>query len=220
MRSPARAKRRIAMSKKRYTSDEMREMEPFAVVVKMTKYGPVKETKKTNDLRAMLLQAADLEEELKRSIADAHAALAERDALQAQLAENDAKWASRVELQKCCTETVQNELNQVRALLDETRLKWSCHEKACKTCPCQASKTDETGRTRHLCDCTRQETVLSHMEKNCSKFANYDEAVEAFMKFCNNERGMPCGDCPYVGEKLSCMARWIMDIEKKGDGNG
>lgn len=162
------------MSERQYTSQEMREMEPFAVVVKMTKYGPVNETKKTNDLRAMLLQAADLEEELKRSIADTHAALAERDALQAQLAESDSKWKSIVELQKRCTETVQNELDKVRTLLDETRLKWSCHETACKTCPCRVSKTDEAGRTHHLCDCTRQETVLRHMEMNCAKFANYD----------------------------------------------
>ena len=100
---------------------------------------------------------------------------------------------------------------KAESALTETRLKWLCHETACKTCPCRASKTDETGRTRHLCDCARQETVLSNLKKNYAKFANYDEAVEAFMKFCNNERGMPCGDCPYVGEKLSCMARWIMD---------
>lgn len=105
------------MSEKRYTSEEMREMEPFAVVVKMTKYGPVKETEKTNDLRAMLIQAADLEEESRRLIDDARAALVERDALKAQLAESDEKWASRVELQKRCTETVEKELNQANSRL-------------------------------------------------------------------------------------------------------
>ena len=207
------------MSEKRYTSEEMREMEPLAVVVKMTPYGPVKETKKTNDLKGMLLQAADLEEELKRSIADTHAALVERDALKAQLAESDAKWASRVELQKRCTETVQNELNQVRALLDETRRKWLCHATACKACPDRVSKTDATGRTDHLCDCTRQEQVAERLALNGAQFDTYDEALAAFLKFCRNEHGVPCNGCPYAGTEFSCMARWLYDRAQKGTEN-
>lgn len=104
--------------------------------------------------------------------------------------------------------------------LTETRLKWLCHETACKTCPCRASKTDETGRTRHLCDCTRNEMVLGHPEKNCAKFATYDDALAAFRQFCQNENGVPCDGCPYEGTTFSCMARWLMDTEKKGKGNG
>lgn len=97
------------MSEKRHTSEEMRDAADWFEREDYHANAP--------GIEQMLRQAADLEEELKRSIADTHAALVERDALKAQLAESDAKWASRVELQKRCTETVQNELNQANARL-------------------------------------------------------------------------------------------------------
>ena len=115
------------MGNKRHSSHEMRQIadrfsrpsdNPYCLMVcRPSKCGFIYSASNEQKVEEMLLQAADLEEELKRSIADTHAAIVERDALKAQIAEIDAKWESRVELQKRCTETVQNELNQANARL-------------------------------------------------------------------------------------------------------
>lgn len=105
------------MGNKRYSSHAMRQMadrfgrpsdNPYCLMVcSPDKCGFAYSASNEQKVKEMLLQAADLEEELKRSIADTHAALVERDALKAQLVESNAKLASRVELQKRCTETAE-----------------------------------------------------------------------------------------------------------------
>lgn len=50
------------MSDQFFTSTQMRVMTAEAVVVKMTKYGPVKDDEKTRQLRQMLTQAAEVQE--------------------------------------------------------------------------------------------------------------------------------------------------------------
>lgn len=50
------------MSDQYFTSTQMRVMTAEAVVVKMTKYGPVKDDEKTRQLRQMLTQAAEVQE--------------------------------------------------------------------------------------------------------------------------------------------------------------
>lgn len=52
----------MADQKKYYTSTAIRVMSAEAVVVKMTKYGPIKDDEKTRQLRQMLVQAAEVQE--------------------------------------------------------------------------------------------------------------------------------------------------------------
>lgn len=54
--------RRCEVSDQFFTSTQMRVMTAEAVVVKMTKYGPVKDDEKTRQLRQMLTQAAEIQE--------------------------------------------------------------------------------------------------------------------------------------------------------------
>lgn len=57
------------MASKVYTAKEMREMAEYAVVANRTKYGVVKDARKTNAVAGMLRQAAEMRERCEREIA-------------------------------------------------------------------------------------------------------------------------------------------------------
>ena len=57
------------MASKVYTAQEMREAAEYAVAEKRTKYGVVKDSKKTNAVADMLRQAAEMRERCEREIA-------------------------------------------------------------------------------------------------------------------------------------------------------
>lgn len=46
--------------------------------------------------------------------------------------------------------------------LERTRRRWKCREEACKTCPSRVTKTDGTGRTEHICDCTKPDDAQAN----------------------------------------------------------
>lgn len=160
---------------KRYTSQELRQtagMDFYA-----TKLGLDDRPDLTDEIHSMLRQAAETEEE------------------NAVLKANDQNAKGKIK-------NLVAIVNGLEAKLAETQRRWLCREAACKTCPSRVTKTDGTGRTEHVCDCTKPDDAQA---KGSDLIERIKRRIEELGK-CSAYEEKNGGTCPACrGEEVTLL---------------